>query len=115
MIPLDKATRGIVNYIENELLTQLSNDNPKKIGFGVFVALAARDPMKIIGSYISIDMLKMLGIIDAEGNNADVELLREELKKRIPAEGVKMAIPLIGTVTLTAYDIDRMMNYINAA
>lgn len=115
MMPIDKVTRGIVAYLDNELMTQLPNDSLKKVGFGIFAALAARDPMKIIGSYISIDMLKMLGIIDAEGNNADVELLREELKKRIPAEGVKMAIPLIGTVTLTAYDIDRMMNYINAA
>lgn len=115
MMPIDKVTRGIVAYLDNELMTHIPNDSFKKLGFGVAVALAARDPMKIIGSYISIDMLKMLGIIDAEGNNADVELLREELKKRIPAEGVKMAIPLIGTVTLTAYDIDRMMNYINAA
>lgn len=115
MMPIDKVTRGIVAYLDNELMTQLPNDSLKKVGFGIFAALAARDPMKIIGSYISVDMLKMLGIIDAEGNNADVELLREELKKRIPAEGVKMAIPLIGTVTLTAYDIDRMMNYINAA
>ena len=59
MIPLDKATRGIVNYIENELLTQLSNDNPKKIGFGIFVALAARDPMKLIGMFINPDVLYM--------------------------------------------------------
>lgn len=115
MIPIDKVTRGIVAYLDNELMTQLPNDSLKKVGFGVFAALAARDPLKLIGSYISIDMLKMLGIINAEGTYADIELLRDELKKRIPTEGVKMAIPLIGNVTFTAYDIDRMMSYINAA
>lgn len=115
MIPLDKATRGIVNYIENELLTQLSNDNPKKIGFGVFVALAARDPMKLIGLFINPDILYMLGVVNQERNAVDIESLRDELKKRIPSEGIKMKLPILGPANFTAYDIDKMMNYINAA
>lgn len=115
MIPLDKATRGIVNYIENELLTQLSNDNPKKIGFGVFVALAARDPMKLIGMFINPDILYVLGVVNQEHNAVDIEILRDELKKRIPSEGTKMNLPLLGTATFTAYDIDKMVNYIMSA
>ena len=115
MIPLDKATRGIVNYLDNELLTQISNDSPKKIGFGLFVALAARDPMKLIGMFINPDVLYMLGVINQEHNAIDIEILRDELRKRIPSEGTKMNLPLLGTVTFTAYDIDKMFNYIMSA
>lgn len=115
MIPLDKATRGIVNYIENELLTLLPNDSPKKIGFGLFVALAARDPMKLIGMFISPDVLYMLGVINQEHNAIDIEVLRDELKKRIPSEGTKMNLPLLGTATFTAADIDKISGYIMSA
>ena len=115
MIPIEKATRGIVAYLDNELMTQLPNDSLKKVGFGLFAALVARDPMKIIGSFVSIDILQALGIISADGNAVDIDLLRDELKKRIPTEGVKMNIPLLGTATFTAYDIDKLSSYIMSA
>lgn len=115
MMPIDKVTRGIVAYLDNELMTHIPNDSFKKVGFGVAVALAARDPMKIISSYVNTDMLKMLGILNAEGNCIEIELLRDELKKRMPTEGIKIPLPVIGNVTMSSYDLDTMISYINAA
>ena len=115
MMPIDKVTRGIVAYLDNELMTRFSVDSIKKLSFGVAVALAARDPIKVINFFISTDLLKMLGILNAECNCVEVDLLRDEIKKRMPTEGVKIPFPVIGNVTMTSYDLDTMISYINAA
>lgn len=115
MIPLDRVARGIVNYIDNDLLAQAPDDSLKKIGFGVIVAIAARNPLNLIGMFINPDFLCMLGIMNQERNAVDIEALLDELKKRIPSMGVRVNLPLLGPATFTAYDIDKIVNYIMSA
>lgn len=115
MISIDRVVRGLSAYIENEMLSLMPTNSPKRIGFSIFVALIARDPMNVLQSFISTEMLKKLGVISEDGNHINVELLREEIKRTMPSDGLKMDIPLIGTATFTSSDIDKLSNYIMTA
>lgn len=65
----------------------------------------------ILDSYKDNQLVKMLGIMDSEGN-VDIDVLAEELKKNMPKEGVRVDVPIIGTLTFKENDVDKLYEYI---
>ena len=65
----------------------------------------------ILDSYKDNQLVKILGIMDSEGN-VDIDVLAEELKKNIPKGGVRVDIPIIGVLTFKENDVDKLYEYI---
>lgn len=115
MISIDKVVKGLSSFIEKEILTIMPNDSPKKLGFALLVALIGRNPIKAINSMVDVSVLKQLDVISEDESLVDIEFFREELKRRIAADGIKLELPLVGSATFYATDIDKIFNYIISA
>lgn len=111
MISIDKIEKGIANYLDGELMPQLQDNKLEKVLVGTAASLAISRIGTIVASYKDNKLVKMLGIMDDEGN-VDVEVLADELKKNISKEGVKVDIPIVGTMTFHKDDVDKLYEYI---
>lgn len=113
MVPINKIERGIASYLDAELMPQFSGNGIEKVIAGTAVSLALRKTGAIIASYKDNNIVKMLGIMDDNGN-VDIDTLSDELKKNIPKEGVKVDVPMLGTMTFHKDDVDKLHDYIMA-
>ncbi|MDE7424992.1 MAG: hypothetical protein K2N51_15095 [Lachnospiraceae bacterium] len=113
MTTIDKIEQGVADYLDAELMPKLQSNGIEKVIVGTAVSLLIRKSGAIIEGYKENKLVKMLGIMD-EAGNVDVDILVEELKKNISKDGVKVDIPIIGTLTFHKEDIDKLYNYIMA-
>lgn len=111
MVSIDKIEQGVANYLDAELMPQFQSNGLEKVIVGTVVSLAIHKSGAIIGGYKDNKFVKMLGIMDENGD-VDVEVLSQELKKNISKEGVKVDIPIIGTLTFHQEDVDKLYDYI---
>ena len=111
MVSIDKIEKGIANYLDEELMPQLQSNGIEKVIVGTAASLFIRKSGTIIEGYKDNKLVKMLGIMDDDGN-VDVDVLVEELKKNISKEGIKIDVPVIGTLTFHKDDVDKLYDYI---
>lgn len=111
MVSVDKIERGIADYLDAELMPQLQNNALEKIIVGTAASLFIRKSGAIIEGYKDNKIVKTLGIMDEDGN-VDVDILTEEIKKNISKDGVRIDVPVIGTLTFRKEDVDKLHNYI---
>lgn len=111
MVPVTKVMHGIASYLDAELMPQFGGNTIERVVAGTAISLAIRKGAVIVDSYKDNQVVKMLGIMDDKGN-IDIDVLSDELKKNVPKEGVKVNVPVIGTMTFTKDDIDTLHNYI---
>lgn len=111
MVSVNKIEQGVANYLDAELMPQLQNNGIEKVLVGTAMSLAIRKSGAIITSYKDNKLVKMLGIMNEDGD-VDVDTLAAELKKNISKEGVKIDIPIVGTMTFHKEDIDKLHEYI---
>lgn len=111
MVSVNKIEQGLANYIDAELMPQVGRNGLEKVLIGTTVSLFIRRSGSIIESYKDNKMVRMLGIMDEDGN-VDVDTLVEELKKNISKDGVKVELPVIGTLTFHKEDIDKLYDYV---
>lgn len=111
MVSIDKIEQGVANYLDSELMPQLQNNGFEKIIIGTVASLLIRKTGTIIEGYKDNKLVKMLGIMDDNGN-VDVDTLMEEVKKNMPKEGVKIDVPVIGMLTFHKEDVDKLYDYV---
>ena len=92
-------------------MPQLKGNGIEKVIVGTTASLLIRKTGTIIEGYKDNKLVKMLGIIDDNGA-VDVDTLVEEVKKNIPKEGIKVEVPILGTLTFHKDDVDKLYNYI---
>lgn len=111
MVSIDKIEKGVASYLDGELMPKLQSNGWEKVLVGTAASLAIHRTGAIIAGYKDHKLVKMLGIMDDEGN-VDVEVLAAEVKKNIPKDGVKVDIPIIGIMTFHKDDVDKLCEYI---
>ena len=111
MVSVDKIEKGVANYLDGELMPQLQTNGLEKVIVGTVASLAIRKSGTIIAGYQDNKLVQMLGIMDEKGD-IDVDTLVEEVKKNMPKEGVKVDVPILGTLTFHKEDVDKLYDYI---
>lgn len=111
MVSIDKIEQGLANYLDAELMPQFKGNSVEKVLVGTAASLAIRRSGAIIEGYKDNKFVKMLGLMDDKGN-VDMDILVDEVKKNIPKDGVKVEIPVIGTLTFHKEDVDKLYDYI---
>lgn len=111
MVSIDKIEKGVAAYMDSEIMPQLPNGGIEKVLAGTALSLVIRRSGTILEGYRNNQVVRMLGIMDEEGN-VDVDVLAEELKKNITSDGVKIEIPIIGKMTFHKEDVDKLHEYI---
>ena len=108
---INDISNGIAKYIDNELMPNFSSNSVERLATGVAVGLFLKQAQNNASTLLSNPFVKMLGITDVNGG-VNVDLLREEIKNKMPAEGIKVTLPLLGPATFDSVDVDKLYNYI---
>lgn len=111
MIPIDRVERGISKFLDMELMPALPKEGVSRVLTGTAMAVVVKRMGGMIRSYQDHALVKGLGVMD-DGGNVDVDILREALKANISDAGVKVDIPMGGTVTFRREDVDTLYRYI---
>lgn len=99
---IEQVEKGVVNFLDQELSRQYKQNSLQKVLIGAGVAILIRKKKDEI-----INVFKTIGIID-QNNGVDIELLKEELKNKIPAAGACYESNILGNITFTTQDIDKI-------
>lgn len=103
-VNIKKVEDGISKYVDTVLLADMPKNDIKTFAIGVGIAIKLRTALPT--------WLNMLGIVDQEGN-VNVEIAREEAKKRIPEDGMILDVDKIGkTFVFEKEDIDKLYQFI---
>lgn len=111
MVSIDKIEQGIAYYLDKELMPKLQSNGWEKVLIGTVASLAIHRSGAIAAEYKDHKLVKMLGIMDDNGN-VDVETLAAELKKNISKDGIEVDIPVIGIMKFHKDDVDKLYEYI---
>lgn len=109
MIPYNQVVNGLAKYIDSEIVSKIGGWQKWALGAGI--GIGVKRGSAIVEQMKSMPLIKMLNIIDEE-NMVDVEVIYEELKKQAQKEPVHVALPMVGTVTFTQDDVDKLYNHI---
>lgn len=111
MVHTDKAIKGLVNFLDNELIPNLPAKGWQRPVCGTVIALASQRVGKLVEGLKKNQMLVGIGIFDDSGM-VDIDALKTEFSKQLGSDGMVIEFPLIGPVTFHQSDVDKLYSYI---
>lgn len=121
MKTIKQIEAGLMEYVSNDLIPMVieqADKNKKgllKWGIGGVVALTVNKAEKLVMQYMNHPVVQAMEIVDGEGN-VDTAAVHEVLKAAQAQYGnATQAFPIIGDITFTAEDIDKLFEYIDRA
>lgn len=110
MVTMQQVKTGLVKYIDTDVLPHLTGI--KKLGLGVYTALAADNLVGLLEQYRDHPAVSVLHVMDKDGN-VDIDKLYQALVPQF-ANGEKqtISIPLIGDMTVDRSDLEKLYRYI---
>lgn len=109
MVTYTQLINGLTRYIDNEVLNKLTGNSKLLLGIGSGIALKKAENLYRVMQENTI--IKMLDIIDKEGN-IDEETIFEELKKQARKQIIEVEIPMIGILKMNEEDIAKLQNFV---
>lgn len=111
VVSLEQAKNGLLQYIETDVLQKMSG--AKKWGLGMYISLASGNVESLIMQYKDHPAVKILNVIDDEGN-VDIDRLYAAAEPAF-ANGNKVPIPIavpflgeLGELKLDKSDFDKI-------
>ena len=111
MASMDAIQKGVARFIDAEILPKLPVDGAKRFGVGIAASVMTKRGARVLEGYKDNEWMNKLGVIDA-GGNVDLGILREAALERIPDEGIKIDVPLIGKMTFYRQDVETLYQFI---
>lgn len=110
MVNLNQITAGLGDYIEAVMLPRM--DSKRKFVTGIAYILIVSKMDQMISVISALPAIKMLGIIDPDGN-VDIDSLYKAAKAQIERQGeLEISIKMLGDFKFHAADIDELYRYI---
>lgn len=110
LVTMNQVKNGLVKYIDNDVLPHLTGI--KKIGLGVYTALAADNVVGLMEKYKDHPAVSVLNVIDADGN-VDIDKLYQSISPMFDSgECQSINIPLIGELIVDRTDLEKLYRYI---
>lgn len=108
MVSVQRLQNGIRAYVDGEILTKVTGAQQWMIA--VAVGVYTEKLPQILEQWREHPAIKPLGIITPDG--VDVETAYKYLKPAAQSGGATFDVPLIGSMTFTGVDVDRLYQYI---
>lgn len=109
MVKYNQVVKGLTNYIDSEILTQITGF--KKVALGVASSIAIKKADNIYKLIKDNKIIKTLDIVDKDGN-INIDLLKDEIIDQMGEEKYNIDIPMIGTLKINKNDIEKVYDYI---
>lgn len=113
MVTIDQIEKGLASYVDTELAAMLPDGTIQKVVAATAVSLMIRKSGNYIAALKENQFVKMMDIFDEDGK-LDIDTLAEAVKKNMPPKGVKIEVPMLGTLTVKEDDIDKLHQHICA-
>lgn len=113
MVTVDQVEKGIAAYLDTEIMPNLPESGLERLAIGVGVALILRNQKGKLAQLQNNSFVQLMGIFDEDGN-VDVDILRDEVKNRLPKGGLKIDVPKLGAMKFGPSDIDKLYDCITA-
>lgn len=114
MVTIKQIETGVAAYLDNELMPMLGENGIQKVLIGAGISMLLHKNMNKIETLQSNPIVSAMGVFDQDGN-VDVDTIKTEVSNQMPEEGVKVDIPMVGTLTLKTDDINKLHGYIMRA
>lgn len=112
--PFVQVQRGIAAYMDNEVMPLIDDSSWKKVMVGTAISLGIKRADAYLPLLQANPIIKTLDLVDEEGA-IDVDTLAPEIKNNISQDGMKIDIPVLGTMTFRPGDVDKLLQYIKRA
>lgn len=112
MVHKSKVIHGVTSYIDAEIVSKL-HGSWKAWAIGGLTGIVMSRADGLMSTLAQHPIAKALNIVD--GENIDVDLLYEELKKQAQKGSITVDVPLIGPVTFGESDVDNLRRHIMEA
>lgn len=107
MISVQQAIQGVSRYIDTEVLPHMTG--AKKVGVGVYTALALRNVAGAVDKFKTHPAIAMLNIID-DNNMIDIDALYNVAMPMF-AEKQRVNVPIIGELVFDQNDVEKLYRY----
>lgn len=109
MVAYNQVVNGISKYIDQEIVNKLQG--LPRWGLGAVSGIALSKGANIFNSLKANPIIKMLEVIDENGM-IDIDTIYTELRKQADKGSATFDAPMIGTITLTKDDVDKLYHLI---
>lgn len=105
---IEQVEKGIAAYLDSELMPHL--EGWKQWVAGAAVTMALQNGAKAADVLKENEVIKAMGVF--EGDDIDIDMVYEALSTQAKKCPAVLQLPLIGTVTLRASDVDKLYGMI---
>ena len=109
MVRIDKVQSGVSRYLDNEVMPKMSGVN--RWLFSAAAAAYVAEAPKLVKKLNENKALAALNLVD-EAGNVDVEKIYQYIKPAAEKGPAPITLPIVGTLTFTAADVDSLYAYI---
>mgnify|MGYP003294770832 CR=1 FL=1 len=109
MVTYNQVANGVSSFVDNEILNKLQG--MPKIALGAGTGVMLRRGENLFNALKQQPIVRMLQIVD-ENDNIDIDVIYEELKKQMENNSITFNVPMIGKITLTQDDVDKLYSLI---
>ena len=109
MYHLNQVVSGIQSYVDSEIIQKINGWQRWIIATGI--SLMLEKSTNIFNNLKSNELVKMLELID-DDDRIDVDAIYRELKKQAERGPMTLDLPMLGAVTFTSTDVDRLYSLI---
>lgn len=114
MVTVEQARRGLVKFVDAEIVPSLSLAEKVIVGGGAGV-IAAKLPA-LLDKYAGSELVAAMELYDRERQELDLDAVYNAVKPYIGPDPIPVKIPRTGlTIKLTQREIDALYKYIKEA
>lgn len=105
MVNKDQIEKGIAAYIDGEIMPQIHVEPWKMALIGTGASIIIKRAGCVLDGLKNNTVFNALGISDKNGA-IDIDIIANEFKQKMPPEGIKISVPLLGEMTFHSSDVD---------
>ena len=109
MVTYNQVVNGMTKYIDQEIINKIQG--LPRWGLGAVSGIALSRGNNIFNTLKTNPIVKMLEVID-ENDMIDIDTIYTEIRKQAEKSPATFNVPMIGTITLTKDDVDKLYRLI---
>ena len=109
MVTYNQVVNGMSRYIDQEIINKIQG--LPRWGLGAVSGIALSKGTNIFNALKAHPIIKMLEVID-ENDMIDIDTIYTEIRKQAEKGSATFDAPMIGTITLTKDDVDKLYRLI---
>ena len=109
MVTYNQVVNGMSRYIDQEIINKIQGWQRWALGAGAGIMMTKGT--NIFNALKAHPIIKMLEVID-ENDMIDIDTIYGEIRKQAEKGSATIDIPMVGSITLTKDDVDKLYRLI---